>query len=85
MKNIIDHNKHAEICDFFTSRGLTIKTYFSKNRHMTVTGKVRRVEFYPTTGTVNCIAANGLKPCTFRDMELNKALERVVTLANIGY
>lgn len=85
MKNVIDYEKKKELIAFFEQKGLTVKLNHSKNSHMTITGKVRRVEFYPTTGTVNCIQSNNLKPCTFREMELSKALERVVTLANIGY
>lgn len=85
MKNIINYNKKQEIIKHFTDLNLEVIVNNCKNHHLTIIGEKRKVELYPTTGTVNCGRTGTLKQCTYRDMELTKALRRVFELATMGY
>jgi len=52
-RNVIDHKAKQALIKQFENAGCTVRCLNANNHHMKITGKVRTVEFYPTTGTVN--------------------------------
>jgi hypothetical protein len=82
---IVNHKKLKEIISFFESKNLTVVINNTKNYHMTITGELRIVQFYPTTGTVNCQPCKKYKAVKLRDSNPEFAMNRVVDLANLGW
>ena len=67
-------------------KGCAVQICNHKNQHLKVTGKVRVVNYYGTTGTVYAEEVEGVHPMyKQRGMELVRSLERTVALANVGY
>ena len=56
-----------------------------KNRHLKIKGKSRSVDLYATTGTVSANRKGDLKYCSHKEMQPERAFDRIITLANIGY
>lgn len=68
-----------------TDLGLDFRLCNSKNRHYKIFGTFRNVDLYATTGTVIAAKHKNLKPCKTIGMKPERALERVKSLANLGY
>lgn len=73
------------IVEQLSAKGLVVRLMNSKNRHFVVTGKVREVSFYATSGTVNAAPHNGMGSVNIKGMIPARAIERVAALANFGH
>lgn len=67
------------------SRGLTFSLRNDKNLHVVITGRVREVHFYGTTGTVYAPANETQQEYRLRGASLEACLDRVAGLSNCGY
>ena len=78
---------NKDIIDYFKEKNVNVQIPNSSNRHFKIRGSKRKVDLYATTGTVsaNQVKRLGLKYCSFKEMTPERALERVLTLANLGY
>lgn len=75
-----------QVIDYLTDKGCVVEYTGTKSKHFKVTGKVRVVNYYGTTGTVHANPVKDKFPqYVQRGMEQMRALERVVGLANVGY
>lgn len=82
MLNYVDFEN---LVIFFKDKGLSVKINPCKNQHITVTGSAKSVSLYPTTGTVSVTPQNGKKGFTHRGMSLERAKDRVVSIAKFGH
>lgn len=78
---------NQQIIDFFKNKNINIQLSNSGNRHFKIRGKKRKVDLYATTGTVsaNPVKRLNLKYCSHKEMMPERALERIMSLANFGY
>lgn len=67
------------------AKGLIVVLKNAKNRHFVVTGKVREVSFYATSGTVNAAPHHGMGSVNIKGMMPDRAIERVAAVANFGH
>lgn len=81
----ITSSKLDEILNFFEERKVQVEVKNRDNYHMVVTGDERVVNFYPTTGTINCNPCKKYRAFSLKGARHEVALNRVVDLANIGY
>jgi len=75
----------SDIEAVLAEKGLTFRLANYDNKHFIVTGKVRTVSLYATTGTVNATRHDQMKPFTCKKMAPKRAFERLASIANIGY
>lgn len=81
----------SDIIDFFTSRNVQAKDSRGletarKHAHLIIKGKERTVNYYPNTGTIYCEPVkNKFKPYKLKNTNQDRALERILSLANFGY
>lgn len=74
-----------KIVNDFISKGFKAELKNVKNYHIVVTGEKRIVNYYPTTGTVQCNPAEGFKPFKLIGAKHDMAILRVADLARYGY
>jgi len=74
-----------EIKDLISEKGVKVSLLNTQNRHFKISGKVRDVELYATTGTVNAAKHENLKPVTAKEMKPHRAILRAVSIADIGH
>lgn len=80
--------ENDKIISTLTSQGIpkeNILVLNSKNRHFKILGQKRTVELYATTGTVNSAPLGSLGASTAKGMYPERAIKRIVSLANIGH
>lgn len=76
---------NLDIKQALQEKNLSVRLMNEKNRHFKITGDVRTVELYATTGTVNAVKHGRLKPSKAKLMMPERAFSRVLSLANIGH
>lgn len=78
---------NKDIINLFKSKNVNVQIKNSDNRHFKIIGSKRKVDLYATTGTVssNQIKRLNLSYCSFKEMLPQRAIERALTLANLGY
>jgi hypothetical protein len=76
---------NSDIQKKLESFGLTVELKNSKSRHFKVSGSIRPVELYASTGTVNAAPFGKLGSSLARGMYPDRALSRVQSLAKIGH
>ncbi len=76
---------NQQILDNLKMQGIEVELKNAKSRHFKLQGKVRPVELYASTGTVNAAPHQGKKSSTAKAMMPERALQRAVSLANIGH
>ncbi len=81
----ISIERAIEILNDFRAKGFKAEMKNSANFHMVITGEKRVVNFYPTTGTVQCNPAEGFKPFKLIGAKPETAILRVADLARYGY
>ena len=74
-----------QIKDAFERCGLKADLKDSGSRHFKITGGVRPVELYATTGTVNAAPFQKFGSTTVRGMTPNRAFSRAISLARFGH
>lgn len=85
QRKLINHKILNDIISYFESRNVKVEVKNHDNFHMVITGEERIVNFYPTTGTINCNPSKKYKPFKLKGAKHETAIKRVVDLANIGY
>jgi hypothetical protein len=90
-RNTMNNTEIQKLQTYFVQKGLKVIIRNRINYHMTVIGEARKVEFYPTTGTVTSNPVKNKdksirhKPYKHRGMGFERAKEQVYSLAKIGY
>lgn len=86
-RNVMNNTEIQKLETYFVQKGLKVIIRNRDNYHMTIFGESRRVEFYPTTGTVasNPFKNKGQKPYKHKGMSLERSKERVYSLAKHGH
>jgi hypothetical protein len=77
-------NNHA-IVKRIENAGLQANLMPSNNRHIKITGGLRPVELYATTGTVNASPYGQKGASKAKGMLPERALERAISLAKHGH
>lgn len=81
----ISMGRAKEIMEHFKNKGFKVELKNIDNFHMVITGEKRVVNFYPSTGTIQCNPAKGLKPFKLIGAKPETALLRVADIARHGY
>lgn len=76
---------NKDFFDKFKNKVQDVKISCDKNRHIIIKGLKRTVSLYATTGTVNAAPENGYNSVNIKGMKPERAIERVISLANFGY
>lgn len=76
---------NKDIIAFFEEKGAKIELKNSKNRHFVITGSVREVSLYATSGTVNAKPTKQLGSVNVKGMMPERALSRALSVANFGH
>jgi hypothetical protein len=74
-----------QIKSAFEKFGLKAELKDSGARHFKITGGVRPVELYASTGTVNASPYKKFKSTTVRGMTPNRAFSRAISLVRFGH
>lgn len=77
--------RKADILDGLSARGLSFSFKNEKNLHVVISGRVREVHFYGTTGTVYAASDASRQEYRLRGASLEACLERVAGLSNCGH